>query len=336
MLYLSLIVLIPLSAVFIAVSARAGATSGMWSPTPRVLASLRLSFGAAICGHDQRGFRFAGRLGAGALHVSGRRLVDAMVDLPFALPTAVAGIALTALYAPTAGSDAAAPWDQGGLHPTRCHRGTDVYRPAIRGTNAAAGARGPGQGGGTGTSAGASLTSTHHLIGSMGYMAPEQLEYAKGVGPSADLYAVGVVLFRSLMAGSSSSPRSFEAIMRADCQATAPRLLAHGRAAERPPRRVRGPRAVPRPRGRASRRPPRCSRVGGGLGRRRGAGARHRAARGRRGLRRGRVGEHPGDLVSASGARVDPSSSTPLAAVVRSLEKDSRTDLLPVRRIDGS
>src|SRR5262249_45146735 len=43
---------------------------------------------------------------------------------------------------------------------------------------------------------GTSLTSTHHLIGSMGYMAPEQLEYAKGVGPAADLYAIGVVIFR--------------------------------------------------------------------------------------------------------------------------------------------
>ena len=68
---------------------------------PRVLASLRLSFGAAL---------FAAAVNAvfGLIIAwvlvrylfAGKRLIDAMVDLPFALPTAVAGIALTALYAP--------------------------------------------------------------------------------------------------------------------------------------------------------------------------------------------------------------------------------------------
>ena len=69
--------------------------------TPRVLASLRLSFGAAaIAATINAAF---GLLGAWVLvryTFPFRRLVDAMVDLPFALPTAVAGIALTALYAP--------------------------------------------------------------------------------------------------------------------------------------------------------------------------------------------------------------------------------------------
>ncbi len=71
-------------------------------------------------------------------------------------------------------------------------------------------------------SAGASLTSTHHLIGSMGYMAPEQLEYAKGVGPTADLYAVGVVIFRCITGQLPFSGRSFEMLTRLKCEATAP------------------------------------------------------------------------------------------------------------------
>ena len=71
-------------------------------------------------------------------------------------------------------------------------------------------------------SAGASLTSTHHLIGSMGYMAPEQLEYAKGVGPTADLYAVGVVIFRCLTGQLPFTGRSFEMLTRLKCESNPP------------------------------------------------------------------------------------------------------------------
>jgi len=101
MVYLSLVVLIPLSATFIR-SLDLG-WGHFWAvvSAPRVVASLRLSFGAAL-------------LAAGVNAVFGlviawvlvrytfpaKRLIDAMVDLPFALPTAVAGIALTALYTP--------------------------------------------------------------------------------------------------------------------------------------------------------------------------------------------------------------------------------------------
>ena len=73
-------------------------------------------------------------------------------------------------------------------------------------------------------SAGTSLTSTHHLIGSMGYMAPEQLEYAKGVGPTADLYAVGVVVFRCITGRLPFISRSFEALTKLKCEGTAPAL----------------------------------------------------------------------------------------------------------------
>ena len=101
MLYLSLVVPIPLSAVFVR-SAGAG-WAHFWAVVfaPRVLASLRLSFGAALLAAAVNAV--FGLLVSWVLvryRFPGRRLVDAMVDLPFALPTAVAGIALTALYAP--------------------------------------------------------------------------------------------------------------------------------------------------------------------------------------------------------------------------------------------
>jgi serine/threonine-protein kinase len=73
-------------------------------------------------------------------------------------------------------------------------------------------------------SAGTSLTSTHHLIGSMGYMAPEQLEYAKGVGPTADIYAVGVVIFRCVTGRLPFIGRSFEALTKLKCEGTAPAI----------------------------------------------------------------------------------------------------------------
>jgi sulfate transport system permease protein len=101
MLYLSLIVLIPLSAVFIrSVDHGVGHFYAVVT-APRVLASLRLSFGAALIAAAVNAF--FGLIIAWVLvrySFPGKRLLDAMVDLPFALPTAVAGIALTALYAP--------------------------------------------------------------------------------------------------------------------------------------------------------------------------------------------------------------------------------------------
>ncbi len=101
-LYLSLIVLIPLSATFLK-AAQLG-WEGIWQAisSPRVLASYRLTFGASLFAATVN--LVFGLLVAWVLvryRFPGRRLVDALVDLPFALPTAVAGIALTALYAPS-------------------------------------------------------------------------------------------------------------------------------------------------------------------------------------------------------------------------------------------
>jgi len=99
--YLSLIVLIPLAAVFVKSSGLG--VEAFWAAvtSPRVLASYRLSFGAALlaaCVNAVFGLMLAWSLVRYAF--PGKRLLDALVDLPFALPTAVAGIALAALYAP--------------------------------------------------------------------------------------------------------------------------------------------------------------------------------------------------------------------------------------------
>ncbi len=99
--YLSIIVLIPLAALFLKA---AGMSAAQWVATFsdwRVLASLKLSFGGSLiaaCVNAVFGLLVAWVLVR--YDFPGRKLVDAMVDLPFALPTAVAGIALTALYAP--------------------------------------------------------------------------------------------------------------------------------------------------------------------------------------------------------------------------------------------
>lgn len=98
--YLSLIVLIPLSAVFIK-SAGMGAEDFLNAVTsPRVVASYKLSFGASLLAAAIN-VVFGLLLAWGLVRYTfpGKKLVDALIDLPFALPTAVAGISLTALYA---------------------------------------------------------------------------------------------------------------------------------------------------------------------------------------------------------------------------------------------
>jgi sulfate/thiosulfate transport system permease protein len=101
MVYLSLLVLIPLSAVFVRSLGSGWGHFFAAVSAPRVAASLRLSFGASLLAaliNVVFGLIVAWVLVRYTFPF--KRLVDAMVDLPFALPTAVAGIALTALYAP--------------------------------------------------------------------------------------------------------------------------------------------------------------------------------------------------------------------------------------------
>ena len=99
--YLTVIVLIPLSALIIRPIELGPA--GFWAAisTPRVLASLRLSFGmAALAAVIDSFFGFIIAWVLVRYRFPGKGILDALIDLPFALPTAVAGIALSTLYAP--------------------------------------------------------------------------------------------------------------------------------------------------------------------------------------------------------------------------------------------
>lgn len=102
LLYLSIIVLVPLSAVFI--KSMGIGWSGLWDilSSARILKALQLSFTTALVAALIN--VFLGLLLAWCLvryQFFGKRVVDTLIDLPFALPTAVAGIALTSLYAST-------------------------------------------------------------------------------------------------------------------------------------------------------------------------------------------------------------------------------------------
>ncbi|HEX7926793.1 MAG TPA: sulfate ABC transporter permease subunit CysT [bacterium] len=99
--WLSLIVLIPLAGLFAKASSLGWGLFLAAVSAPRVLAALQLSFGAALLAAAVNAM--FGLLTAWILvryQFPGRKLVNAMIDIPFALPTAVAGIALTTLYAP--------------------------------------------------------------------------------------------------------------------------------------------------------------------------------------------------------------------------------------------
>lgn len=98
--YLSLIVLIPLAALFL--KSTTHGWDAFWSTVsdPRVIASLKVTFGTSLAAATVN--LFFGALVAWVLvryRFPGKKIFDALVDLPFALPTAVAGITLTTLYA---------------------------------------------------------------------------------------------------------------------------------------------------------------------------------------------------------------------------------------------
>jgi sulfate transport system permease protein len=98
--YLCLVVLVPLSTLALRSSALSWEAAWRVVASPRALASYRLSFGASLAAAALNAV--LGVLVAWVLaryRFPGRALVDAIVDLPFALPTAVSGIALTAIYA---------------------------------------------------------------------------------------------------------------------------------------------------------------------------------------------------------------------------------------------
>ena len=99
LLYLSVIVLIPLSAIFIKTAALSYTEFWATVSAPRVVASYKLTFGASLVAALIN--VVFGLLTAWVLtryHFFGKKFIDAFVDFPFALPTAVAGIALSAIY----------------------------------------------------------------------------------------------------------------------------------------------------------------------------------------------------------------------------------------------
>jgi len=100
LIYLSLIVLIPLAGVFLRTMELSWAEFWQLATSPRVLSSFRISFGLSLIAAAINAV--FGLLLAWVLvryTFAGKKLIDALIDLPFALPTAVAGISLTALYA---------------------------------------------------------------------------------------------------------------------------------------------------------------------------------------------------------------------------------------------
>ena len=99
--YLGLIVLVPLSAAFVRTAGMSwhDFVGAVWAP--RVIAAYRLTFGASLAaGLVNMVFGLVVAWVLVRYSFPGKRIVDALVDLPFALPTAVAGIALTSLYSP--------------------------------------------------------------------------------------------------------------------------------------------------------------------------------------------------------------------------------------------
>ena len=100
-LYLSLIVIIPLSAVVFKTTSLSWGAFWETVTSPRVMASYRLTFSVSIAAALLNGI--FGVMTAWVLvryRLPGKRLIDAIVDLPFALPTAVAGITLATIYSP--------------------------------------------------------------------------------------------------------------------------------------------------------------------------------------------------------------------------------------------
>jgi sulfate transport system permease protein len=101
LLYLGLIVLLPLSATFLKASSLGPLEFWEVATSPRALASYRVTFGLSLLAALVNGvFGVTVAWMLVRYEFPGKKLVDAMVDLPFALPTAVAGIALATLYAP--------------------------------------------------------------------------------------------------------------------------------------------------------------------------------------------------------------------------------------------
>ena len=99
--FLSVVVLVPLAALVVKGSSQGPGFFWDVLTDPRAVASFRLSFGAALLAAVVNAlFGFIVAWALVRYEFPGRRFIDALIDLPFALPTAVSGIALTAVFAP--------------------------------------------------------------------------------------------------------------------------------------------------------------------------------------------------------------------------------------------
>jgi len=100
--YVTLMILVPIAALLLMASSISTLELTETLKTPRVQASLRLTFGASLLAAAINTlFGFVAAWTLVRYRFLGRRLIDSLVDLPFAMPTAVSGIALMAIYAPT-------------------------------------------------------------------------------------------------------------------------------------------------------------------------------------------------------------------------------------------
>ena len=131
--YLSFIFLIPVGGLLLYTSMMSWEEFWKAVSHPQVVASYKLSFGASLIGATIN--LIFGSLVAWVLvryRFPGKKLIDALVDLPFALPTAVAGIALVTLYASSG-------WVGQYLYPVGRSDCSDLYRAALCGAYGAAG-----------------------------------------------------------------------------------------------------------------------------------------------------------------------------------------------------
>ena len=145
--YLGIVVLIPISTIFFKTFTLTWPQFWAAVASPRTLAAYKLSFGASIAGASiDSVFGFVVAWSLVRYEFPGKTLIDVMVDLPFALPTSVAGITLTAIYATNGwiGRYFAAR-NKGRVRPAGRDRRAHFRRPAVRRSHDSAGARGSEQ-----------------------------------------------------------------------------------------------------------------------------------------------------------------------------------------------
>ena len=141
--WLSLLILIPLAGLFVKTAELSPAQFIGIVTSPRTLHALKLSFGLAFAAASVN--LVAGLVIVWALvryRFPGRRIFDAIVDIPFALPTAVAGVALSDAVRPEGLARRAARGHrhQGSLYAARDFRRDDLHRHSVRGAHGATGA----------------------------------------------------------------------------------------------------------------------------------------------------------------------------------------------------